>query len=40
MAKVRVRRKKRKPVAPEMGGQVGMLSDVIVRSVQKQKAEV
>ena len=40
MAKVRVRRKRRKPIKPEMRGQVGLLTDKIATTVQNQKKEV
>lgn len=40
MAKVRVRRKKRKPVKPSLGGQTGLLTDRIVQEVQKRKEQL
>lgn len=40
MAKVRVRRKRKKPVKPSLGGQAGLLSDRIAQEVQKQKEHI
>lgn len=37
MAKVKVRRKKRKPVKPSFGGQTGLLTERIAQKVQEQK---